>query len=75
MAPAGIAMLMKSMGIDVEEITRVAQTFQAGLQEFNRKLDLVIAQQGALQQQINMIARERSVEECSPNPPSLNGHA
>ena len=57
MAPAGIAMLMKSMGIDVEEITRVAMDFQKGLQQFNAKLDLVIAQQGALQQQINMLQR------------------
>lgn len=58
MAPAGMAVLLKSFGIDMTEVMQTVGQFQQGLNAFNQKLDLVIAQQGALQQQVNVLARE-----------------
>jgi hypothetical protein len=41
MAPSGIAMLMKSFGIDPNEITKQVQEFSALVASFNEKLDRI----------------------------------
>ena len=57
MAPAGMAMLLKSFGVDMSEVMGTFAQFQQGLNAFNQKLDLIIAQQGAMQQQVNLMQR------------------
>jgi hypothetical protein len=71
MAPAGLAMLLKSMGVDFDEIQKTAVGFSAGLVEFNRKIDLILARQEQMQQMLNVLLREASGASASYEPKQL----
>ena len=70
MAPAGLAMLLKSFGIDMGEVMQTFTQLQTGVNDFNTKLDSILSRQAMMQQQLAVMERERAVaivrlEECA----------
>jgi DNA invertase Pin-like site-specific DNA recombinase len=72
----GMAMMLKSMGIDPEQITEAMNGFQKMLASFNEKLDRIERQQAALLEMISKLESDgvllRSIHSVTHE--GVNGH-
>lgn len=55
MAVNGMGMLMKSMGIDPDALQAQIRAFGEGIQAFDKKMDLIAAEQDALKSMLYVI--------------------
>jgi hypothetical protein len=68
----GMAMMLKSMGIDPEQITGAMNGFQKMLASFNEKLDRIERQQAALLELLQPSLNDQHVPSVTHQ--GINGH-